>query len=225
MFKYTFLKHPSIGFILLLFVISACQKKTDSTHLKAGDLVFQDLNCGELCDAIEAVTEGVDGKDFSHCAMIIQIEDSLMIIEAVGNGVKLTDLNSFLKRSNDTLGYKNVTFARLKPPFQYLIPSALDFAKNQIGKPYDKAFLLNNGSFYCSELLHESFKSANNGKDFFQLSAMTFKTPGTDSFFSAWIKYYNELDVVIPEGELGLNPGSISRSDKIDVLDLKSLRK
>ena len=38
------------------------------TTLKEGDLLFQDLNCGELCDAIETVTQGVDGKDFSHCA-------------------------------------------------------------------------------------------------------------------------------------------------------------
>jgi hypothetical protein len=33
--------------------------KDNLETLQEGDLLFQDLNCGELCDAIEAVTEEV----------------------------------------------------------------------------------------------------------------------------------------------------------------------
>ena len=47
-----------------------------------------------------------------------------------------------------------------------------------------------------------------------------FKDPQTDAFFPAWVEYYEELGQKIPEGELGLNPGSISRSDKIEILDI-----
>jgi uncharacterized protein YycO len=224
--KIKFLSTFNVLFYSIIVYLSSCYDNNKiHKSIMEGDLLFQDLNCGDLCDAIEAVTEGVNGKDFSHCAMIIKIEDSLMVIEAVGKGVKLTNLNTFLKRSNDTNRLRNVTFARLKPQFHHLIPEALKFAKNQIGKPYDKAFLLNNESFYCSELLHESFKSANHGKDFFSLTPMTFKSPKTDSFFPAWISYYKDLGIAIPEGELGLNPGSISRSDKIDVLEINYLNR
>jgi hypothetical protein len=44
---------------------------------------------------------------------------------------------------------------------------------------------------------------------------MTFKQPGTTQYFDAWVKYYEELKTAIPEGKKGINPGGISRSDKI----------
>ncbi len=62
--------------------------KDNLETLQEGDLLFQNLNCGELCDAIEAVTEGVNGKDFSHCAMVVKINDSLKVVEAIGDKAK-----------------------------------------------------------------------------------------------------------------------------------------
>ena len=50
----------------------SCNHSHQSESLQDGDLLFQDLNCGELCNAIEAVTEGVNGKDFSHCAIVVK---------------------------------------------------------------------------------------------------------------------------------------------------------
>ena len=50
---------------------------------------------------------------------------------------------------------------------------------------------------------------------------MTFKDPETKEFFPAWVAYYAELGEAIPEGESGLNPGSISRSQKIDILSVR----
>ena len=37
---------------------------------KSGYLLFQDLDCGELCDAIKWVTKGVNGKEFSHLGLV-----------------------------------------------------------------------------------------------------------------------------------------------------------
>jgi hypothetical protein len=44
---------------------------------------------------------------------------------------------------------------------------------------------------------------------------MTFKQPQDSSFFPVWIDYYKQLSMEIPEGQPGINPGGISRSDKI----------
>ena len=192
--------------------------------LQEGDLLFQDLDCGDLCDAIETVTEGVNGKDFSHCGMVIKINDSLKVIEAIGEHVKVNSIATFLARSGDSETLKNTTVARVKPSYTSLISKASAYALQQIDEPYDHEFLLDNGSWYCSELLYEAFKDANNNKDFFELAPMTYKDPKTKSFFPAWVEYYKALNKDIPEGKPGLNPGSISRSDKIEIIDINQIQ-
>ncbi|NJK86237.1 MAG: hypothetical protein HC906_09955 [Bacteroidales bacterium] len=62
------------------------------------------------------------------------------------------------------------------------------------------------------------FKKANDGNDFFTLTPMTFKAPGSDSYFPVWENYYHDLGFEIPEGKPGINPGSISRSEKIEIV-------
>jgi hypothetical protein len=82
---------------------------------------------------------------------------------------------------------------------------------------------LKNGKWYCSELLYESFKEANNNSAFFKLEPMTFKDPKTDTFFPAWVEYYKQLNAEIPEGEAGINPGLISRSSKIQIINTERI--
>ncbi len=212
--------------ILLISIISlsyccvliySCQQPVHN-ELREGDLLFQDLNCGSLCDAIEAVTEGVNGKDFSHCAMVVSINDTLKVIEAIGGEVQVNSLKTFFIRSSDTISIQNITIGRPKKEYEALIPKATAYAIQQIGQPYDDEFLLNNNKLYCSELLYESFKAANNNHDFFVLQPMTFKDPETNDFFPAWVDYYQALQEPIPEGEPGINPGLISRSGKIEII-------
>jgi hypothetical protein len=191
--------------------------------LQEGDLLFQDLNCGELCDAIEAVTEGVNGKDFSHCAMVVKINDSLKVVEAIGDKVQVNTLKEFFARSGDTASIHNITVGRVLEKYQPIIAKASLKAKEYIGQPYDDVFLMNNNSWYCSELLFEVFKEANDAQDFFELNPMTFKDPNTHTFFPAWVDYYQQLKQDIPEGKPGINPGLISRSDKIQIIPLKKI--
>ena len=40
----------------------------------------------------------------------------------------------------------------------------------------------------------------------------------TNKFFPAWVDYYQNLKIEIPEGELGCNPGGISTSKKLRLL-------
>ena len=191
-------------------------------NLQEGDLLFQDLNCGELCDAIEAVTDGLNGKDFSHCAMVVKINDTLQVVEAIGDKVQVTSLRNFFARSGDTASIQNITVGRVLEKYHPLVAKAALKAKAHIGEPYDDIFLMNNNSWYCSELLYESFKEANDSKDFFELNPMTFKDPKTNAFFPAWVDYYKQLKQDIPEGKPGINPGLISRSGKIEIVSIQS---
>jgi len=202
----------------------SCNHAQQTKGLQAGDLLFQNLDCGQLCDAIETVTEGVDGKDFSHCAMVVNINDTLKVIEAIGHKVQVNSLQNFFARSGDTAEIKNIAVGRVKHQYENLISKATGNAKQLIGQPYDDAFLLNNQKLYCSELLYEVFKEANNKNNFFVLEPMTFKNPKTNAFFPAWVTYYKQLNKEIPEGQAGINPGLISRSNKIQIIKIESFK-
>lgn len=206
--KYKYLT-LSILFLLSSLFIHAQQK----IQLKAGDLIFQNLACGPLCDAINAVTRGYGGNKFSHMGMVYLRNDSVLIIEASGKDVHLTPLDKFLSRS----AFPHYV-GRLKPVYQGLIPEALTFSIQQMGVPYDDQYLYGNGKYYCSELIYDSFKSSNKGNPFFMMFPMTYKEPGSDQYFPVWKAYFGHLNMDVPEGKPGCNPGGISLSDKISIL-------
>jgi len=183
--------------------------------LKDGDLIFQDMDCGPLCDAIEAVTEGYNGTDFSHMGLVYHRNDTVYIIEAAGKAVRLTMFEKFSKNTT-----KPMYVGRLKKQYQKLIPQAIAFSLKQMGVPYDDEYVYNNGAYYCSELIYDAFMFANKGKPFFQLFPMTYKQPGTNEYFPAWVEYYKQIGKPIPEGQPGCNPGGISVSDTIEISPL-----
>lgn len=201
--------------LLIAFFISMCLYSQQIEKLKTGDLVFQKMNCGELCEAIHAVTEGFQGNDFSHLGLIIVERDSVFVLEAAGSEVRMVSFEIFAQNT-----YSPMYYGRLKKKYQNLIPQVVTFSKQQIGIPYDDDYLYDNGKYYCSELIYDAFKEAY-GKPFFELSPMTFKQPGNEEFFSAWAEYYQNLGVEIPEGAPGCNPGGISKSDKLVVKQLR----
>jgi hypothetical protein len=199
--------------IFILFVLATSSLLAQNTRLQDGDLLFQDMDCGPLCDAIEAVTEGYNGTDFSHMGMVYHRNDTIYIIEAAGTAVRLSTLEKFSANTN-----KPMLIGRLKKKYQKLIPGAIAFALKQLGVPYDDEYVYDNGSYYCSELIYDAFKEANGNQPFFELLPMTYKQPGTNEFFPAWVEYYKEISKPIPEGLPGCNPGGISTSGKIEIV-------
>mgnify|MGYP001019732028 CR=1 FL=1 len=199
--------------VLFLLLSTSALLAQNKVELKNGDLIFQDMDCGPLCDAIEAVTEGYNGNDFSHMGLVYHRNDTTYIIEAAGKEVRLTTLEKFSKNTA-----KSMYIGRLKKEYQKLIPNAISFSLLQLGVPYDDEYIYNNGSYYCSELIYDAFMFANGGKPFFQLFPMTYKQPGTNAFFPAWVEYYATIGKDIPEGLPGCNPGGISTSDKIEII-------
>jgi uncharacterized protein YycO len=165
------------------------------------------------------VTEGVNGYEFSHVGLLMKDENGdLKVMEAISAGVVLTPLDSFLNRSFDAENKPKVVVGRLKPEYKNLIPEAIIFIHSKMNATYDFVFNIENDSFYCSELIHLAFQNANKNKPIFETPKMTFKAPNTDRTFAIWQTYFDDLNQPIPEGKIGLNPGSMSRSPYIEVV-------
>lgn len=208
-------------FTLFIFLVN-CSFAVTANNFKPqiGDLLFQDLDCGTLCNGINQVTHGVNNTYMSHVAMVYSIKSgNVMVVEAVSKGVILAPLDKFLSYSHDKNNNPMVIEERLKPQYQYLIPKAIIFTHNQLGKPYNSTFRPNkNKSFYCSSLIYQAFMTANNGKPFFENHAMSFNDPQTGKITNAWQNYFQELHTTAPEGEIGTNPGMMSRSNKLVIV-------
>jgi hypothetical protein len=198
-------------------------RRVDRFVPEPGDLLFQDLDSGPLCDAIEQVTTGYDGTNLSHVGLVAKdAHRGLVVIEAVSAGVVTTPLHRFLARSLDARHRPKVLVGRLNPAIvpdcHGLIRRAIEEARALEGRAYDKQFLIGNDSYYCSELVYEAFRRANNGRPLFELQPMTFKRPGSDEPMAVWRTYFADLGVAIPEGCPGINPGSLSRSPVLTIV-------
>lgn len=217
--------------IVLCLLFLGCKPDVDSVKddvstsfrdlfdLQVGDILFQDLDCGPFCDAIEAVTYGVNGADFSHNGLISKIEgDEVYVLEAVSAGVVETPLDTFLLRSKDHNGNPKVLVGRLDSAHVHLASPAVDSARLRLGKSYDHHFDIMNDRYYCSELLYYAFKEANGGLPIFQLRAMTYIDPDTKHPFPQWVDYFQDLKTPIPENLPGLNPGSMSRNTYLEII-------
>lgn len=182
-----------------------------------GDLIFLENCDGGMDSAIKAATSGLAGYNFTHVGIVWQkTPNQYFVIEATTPKVRITSLKTYLHPKKQC--QPRVVVGRLKAPYQALIPSALIYAQQKVGKKYDDAFDINNDQYYCSELIYQIFKEANNGQEVFPLRAMTFKSKDTGEFPDYWIKHFQKMGIPIPEGQPGNNPGDMSRSDLIDIV-------
>lgn len=202
-------------FVILLFSIFFCSCDKKPT-LHEGDILFQDIDCGPLCDAIENVTYAYKNYNISHCGIVVCEGKKFYVIEAYEK-VQKTPLKVFLNRSVDKNGNPKVIVGRLNREYKKSIPIAIFKAYSLLGKPYDEYFEINNDKYYCSELIYEIFLK-NNKDHIFPLVNMTYKNPKTGKTADVWVKYFSELGKEIPEGKLGSNPANYSVSEKITII-------
>lgn len=205
-------KYLSLGLLLFYPWIHFAQKD----KLQTGDLLFINISCGPMCDAINAVTEGYKGKDFNHMGLVLVENNEYFIYEAIGEAVVKTPLETFKSYTQEA-----IYLGRLKKKYRYLIPQAISFCQQHLGVPYDHNFLYDNGKYYCSELIYDAFKFANNNEPFFKLYPMTYKEPNSSTFFPIWVEHFNKIGIPIPEGEPGCNPGGMSLDKKITIKPFK----
>ena len=192
---------------------------TSNFDLRDGDFLFQDLDSSELCEAIEAVSEGYKGSNFSHVGLVIKQDNKVLVIEAIPPKVVLTPIDTFLKRSNDNNGNPKVIVGRLKSKFQNYIDQSLNYCLNRIGDKYDDEFIFDNNSVYCSELIYNSF----NNEQIFKAQPMKFEDPSNEEIAKIWQEYYLKINKPIPHNKLGINPGLMSTSNAIEIVYIYGL--
>ncbi len=181
-------------------------------RLRHGMLLFQQLDCGSFCEAIMKVTPAYKNNHYSHVGMVFETDTGTFVMEAISRGVVLTPIDTFIKRT----GKDKIRIGKVPDSF---IPNknAMLFFLN---KPYDTVFNINNDAYYCSELVYELYKNSRH-QHFFNLRPMTFKDPDTKEYFPAWVEYFKNMNVPIPEGEPGINPGGMMNEQKIKIYPLK----
>ena len=199
-----------------IFLSSCFQQIEEEFTLKDGDFLFQDLDSSPLCEAIENVTPGFNDMNFSHVGIVSIINGTPMVYEAYPPSVQLIDLKVFLNRSLDINNKPKVIVGRLKKEYRKSIESAIVFIENKVGTKYDEFFLYENNQFYCSELLYDAFLK----DSIFELRPMTYKYQNSNEFQKQWIDHFKKLDSEIPQGRLGINPGIMSISEKIEIVQI-----
>lgn len=199
------------------FILPVSAHQLTPFSLKNGDLIFQESCENGMDDAIKAATKNNTGYEFTHVGMVwISSPDNIKVIEATEPAVTITPLASYLNPENKCMPHSVI--GRLKKPYQTLIPQAIHFALQKVGKGYDYSFDINNDQYYCSELIYQVFKEANHGQPIFPLTAMTFKSKQTGQFPTYWVTHFQQLNIPIPEGQPGNNPEDLSQSELIDLV-------
>lgn len=207
------MKYCFLAFCFLCFFQSggAQGSASDFRKLKDGDILFQHIPCGDLCQAIVETTPCQAGLPFNHCGIVAKVNKDWVVIEAIGKQVKATPLPIFFARDTTQRQY----LGRLHLPNRALKQS-VKAAKHYIGRPYDDQFLPGDSALYCSELVYDCFQKT--GKPIFTLQPMTFKSPHTGQTYPAWTTYYKELQAPIPEGVPGINPCSLANDPNLHLI-------
>lgn len=208
--------HNLLFLIFIIPILFSCSKR-DMFSFEEGDLLFQQSDCGDFCEAINKVTDGVKGIDFNHVGILLSGNNGKwLVLEAVSKGVKETPLDEFLDRAKDRSGRPLVAVGRLKDGYRNAVSHVAKSGGQFLGKSYDEVFDIDNDAYYCSELVYLLYQNEN-GQSLFELKPMTFKDPDSHETFEIWKEYFDKMNQEIPEGKPGLNPGGISRSDKLDI--------
>jgi hypothetical protein len=123
-----------------------------------GDVIVQSITpCGRLLRTIKGVTE----SKWCHCGVVDRKDDSWVVCEAVGNGVRYTPLAYFLLRG------ETIDFAayRLAGDFRRSAGALAACCGKYVGRPYDIQYELDDEKIYCSELVYKAFRDATGGDE------------------------------------------------------------
>ena len=186
------------------------------TGLQKGDLLFQLRTGGELEWIISRIFAGHNGMALNHVAICSGPDE---LIEAIMPEVRKTPVREFTSRSVvDGAGNPCLVQARLLPEYSHLIPAALSFSEQQLEQPYDSAYDSRKTSWYCSKLIIDAFRDANNGDFLFPETPMGFRDMETGELFSYWVDHYRKLGKPVPEGLPGSHPALLSRSGFLEIV-------
>ncbi len=184
-------------------------------QLAPGDLIFSAI--GENDNLISKVVEGHRGARVNHVGVVVAKDDALVVLEAIDPAVRLTSLDEYAERSLCAQNKPRLMFARLHAPYQPLIPAAITFGMARLGVPYDPYYTSSPDALYCSELILEMFRHANNGVAVFPNTPLSFRDVQSGELLADWVAHYAEVGREVPEGAAGSHPAGLSRDARIEV--------
>lgn len=186
--------------------------------MKTGDLVFSFI--GHPRNAISDVTEGFQGARVNHMGVILETLRGVFVLEAYPPEVKLTNIKMFLAQSKFRNSGPRYMLGQIQSKDRYLIPKAVQYGLEQRYIPYDHLYLTDENALYCSELVVDMFRVANNNISYFPETPMSFRDNETGEVHETWISYYRRFGMEVPENEPGSNPGEISLDEKVEIYDV-----
>lgn len=209
--------------LLPLFVAAAVSCAPVKETLRSGDLIFvglpSDTQAGEdsMSSAISEST-GDGALNLIHVAIAEVADDGVWIIDAtLRHGVDRHPLDTFLTdftRHDGT--YPAFLVKRLKDPGR--AAECIQKAKAFLGEPYDSVFLADNGAHYCSELVRDSYRSADGGY-LFEQQPMNWKNDQGE-IPAYWERLFAGMGMAVPQGEPGTNPQEMARSALLRDVDV-----
>ena len=186
--------------------------------LLPGDLLFQLRSGGEAEWVISRLFAGRDGKAINHVAIY---DGDGQVIEAVMPEVKKSSMDDFINRSvRDNHGNPCILVCRVKAEYSGLLSKVLEFAEDIVEHPYDPHYTSGKKSWYCSELIVDAFKAANNGQFLFEETPMSFRDMDSGKIMPFWVQHYDSVNQAIPEGQPGSHPALLSCSDELVVVNI-----
>lgn len=186
--------------------------------LLPGDLLFQLRSGGEAEWVISRLFAGRDGKAINHVGIY---DGDGQVIEAVMPEVRKCSMEAFIKRSvKDNNGNPCIMVCRVKPRYSGLLPKVLEFAEGVVEHPYDPHYTSGKKSWYCSELVVDAFKAANNGEFLFEETPMSFRDIESGEILPYWEQHYGAVNREIPEGQPGSHPALLSCSEELVVVNI-----
>jgi len=189
-----------LSFIFAFGLTSA----TPESDLKTGDLVFLDLDCGDLCTSIATVTRqqlDSQGPNLSHVGAIDRESGAIKVIEAWPlGGVKETSWAEFSARVKDP---NRLVIQRIAPEWRDSAKLAVLKMREFLGRPYDQIFAQGINEFYCSELILEGWQQMPDSP--FKWRPMYFGAVSS-SDYRIWSTYYSGLGIEPPTGWPGVSP-------------------
>ncbi len=204
-----------------ILLSTACTDRQDGPALQTGDLLFQ-CGTGAMTEAITDATGRSERLNFTHVGIVLHTPtndthprqrcatDSVLEATTEG-GVRIVPLEKFLARSARIDDQPAVVAMRMHDTTG--VAASVERARKALGASYDYSFRPDNGRYYCSELVYETYLRPD-GTYCFTACPMNFRAPdGTMPRY--WQELFERLGEPIPEGVPGTNPNDLSQEESL----------
>ena len=190
------MKHLLIAASCALALFASCTPQAE--RLQTGDLIFVGIPADYDLDA--------DSMDSAIAE--VDADGQVWIIDAtIKYGVDRHPLDTFLRQFTLRDG-SLPTFEVKRLRDDSRAEASVRNAKQYLGLPYDVTFLPDNGAYYCTELVYDSYLDED-GKPLFHAAPMNFRNADGE-MPRYWEQLFARIGQSVPQGVPGTNPQAMS---------------